>query len=72
MKYSSNDTAVVVIDPQNDVLSPTGKNWDSVGVSVRQNKTVEHLLDIFAAAKKSEFGVFVSPHYVLLGGAQHG
>ncbi|MFL6086883.1 MAG: cysteine hydrolase [Mycobacterium sp.] len=63
MKYSRNDTAVVVIDPQNDVLSPTGKNWDSVGASVTQNKTVEHLLDIFAAAKKSDFGVFVSPHY---------
>jgi nicotinamidase-related amidase len=63
MKYSRNDTAVVVIDPQNDVLSPTGKNWDSVGASVTQNKTVEHLLDIFAAAQKSDFGVFVSPHY---------
>jgi nicotinamidase-related amidase len=63
MKYSSDDTAIVVIDPQNDVLSPTGKNWDSVGASVTQNKTVEHLLDIFAAAKKSGYSVFVSPHY---------
>jgi nicotinamidase-related amidase len=37
MRYSSNDTAVVIIDPQNDVLSPTGKNWDSVGAISHQH-----------------------------------
>jgi nicotinamidase-related amidase len=63
MRYSSNDTAVVIIDPQNDVLSPTGKNWDSVGASVTENNTVQHLLDILVAAKNSGFKVFISPHY---------
>jgi nicotinamidase-related amidase len=33
------ETAVVFIDPQNDVLSPTGKNWGAVGASVTENKT---------------------------------
>ena len=63
MEYNNIDTAVVIIDPQNDVLSPTGKNWDSVGASVTENNTVQHLLDILAAAKASGFGVFISPHY---------
>ena len=63
MEYNNVDTAVVIIDPQNDVLSPTGKNWDSVGASVTENNTVQHLLDILAAAKASGFGVFISPHY---------
>ena len=63
VRYSSNDTAVVIIDPQNDVLSPTGKNWDSVGASVTENNTVQHLLDILVAAKASDFKVFISPHY---------
>lgn len=63
MEYHGNDTAVVVIDPQNDVLSPTGKNWESVGASVTENDTVRHLLDIFAAAKTAGYGVFISPHY---------
>ena len=63
MEYTSNDTAVVIIDPQNDVLSPTGKNWDSVGASVTENNTVQHLVDILAAAKATGFGVFISPHY---------
>ncbi|AQT78888.1 isochorismatase [Mycolicibacterium litorale] len=56
-------TAVVVIDPQNDVLSPSGKNWAVLGASVTENKTVEHLVEIFAAAKANGFGVFISPHY---------
>jgi nicotinamidase-related amidase len=61
--YSRHDTGVVVIDPQNDVLSPTGKNWDAVGASVTENRTVPHLLDIFTAAKASDYPVFISPHY---------
>jgi nicotinamidase-related amidase len=63
MQYSRHDTAVVVIDPQNDVLSPQGKNWDSVGASVTENGTVPHLLDIFSAAQASNYAVFISPHY---------
>lgn len=63
MNIDNDDTAVVIIDPQNDVLSPTGKNWDSVGASVTENNTVQHLLDIFVAARASDFGVFISPHY---------
>ena len=63
MECNNNDTAVVIIDPQNDVLSPTGKNWDSVGASVTENKTVQHLIDIFTAAKAGGFDVFISPHY---------
>jgi nicotinamidase-related amidase len=63
MMHNRHDTAVVVIDPQNDVLSPTGKNWDAVGASVTENRTVPHLLDIFAAAKASDYPVVISPHY---------
>ncbi len=63
MEYSGDTTAIVVIDPQNDVLSPTGKNWDSVGDSVTENDTVQHLIDILATAKTCDYSVFVSPHY---------
>jgi nicotinamidase-related amidase len=63
MKYGATDTAIVMIDPQNDVLSPHGRNWEAVGASVTENRTVEHLLDIFAAADAAGLGVFISPHY---------
>jgi nicotinamidase-related amidase len=58
------DTALVVIDPQNDVLSETGVSWPLVGESVRENDTVENLDRLFRAAKQNGYGVFVSPHYL--------
>ncbi|BBX68673.1 cysteine hydrolase [Mycolicibacterium psychrotolerans] len=63
MNYDAADTAVVVIDPQVDVLSPAGKNWEALGASVTENRTVEHLVELLTAAKTGGYGVFVSPHY---------
>jgi nicotinamidase-related amidase len=57
------DTAVVFIDPQNDVLSEHGVNWGAVGASVTENNTVENMARIFEAAKKHGYHVFISPHY---------
>jgi Isochorismatase family len=56
--------ALVVIDPQNDVLSEPGVSWGLVGASVRENNTIENLARLFAAAKGADFGVFISPHYL--------
>lgn len=64
MKLSKQDTALVVIDPQNDVLSEKGISWDLVGESVRENGTVENLERLFQAAKDRDFAVFISPHYL--------
>jgi hypothetical protein len=38
MDIQRTDTAIVFIDPQNDVLSETGANWEAVGASVTQNR----------------------------------
>ena len=57
------DTAVVFIDPQNDVLSQKGANWESVGASVTENRTVENMEQIFKTAKAKGYEVFISPHY---------
>jgi len=57
------DTAVVFIDPQNDVLSEKGANWAAVGASVTENHTVENMERIFKAAKANGYEVFISPHY---------
>jgi nicotinamidase-related amidase len=63
MKISKNDTAVVVIDPQNDFLSEKGVTWGLVGNSVKENGTVENIDRIFKVAKTNGFEVFISPHY---------
>jgi nicotinamidase-related amidase len=63
MRFQKTDTAVVFIDPQNDVLSPKGTSWEAVGASVTENKTVENMERIFKAAKAGGYEVFISPHY---------
>jgi len=64
MDISKSDTALVVIDPQNDVLSEKGVSWGLVGASVGENGTVENLARLFKAAKEQDYGVFISPHYL--------
>jgi nicotinamidase-related amidase len=64
MDFSKSDTALVVIDPQNDVLSEQGVSWGLVGASVQENGTVENLARLFKAAKAQDYGVFISPHYL--------
>ena len=63
LMLNKTDTAVVFIDPQNDVLSAGGKAWAAVSESVKENKTIENMERIFKAARSHGFDVFISPHY---------
>ena len=63
MDIRKTDTAIVFIDPQNDVLSETGANWSALGASVSENGTIENMEKIFKAAKANGYEVFISPHY---------
>ena len=63
MQIDGNDTAIVFIDPQNEVLSETGLAWPMVRESLRENDTIENMERIFKAAKAVGFEVFISPHY---------
>jgi len=56
-------TALVVIDPQNDFLSPDGVTWGVVGKNVEANNTVGNIDTLFAQAKRRDIPVFISPHY---------
>jgi nicotinamidase-related amidase len=55
--------ALVVIDPQNDFLTPQGVAWPFVGESVTENGVVGNLELLFKAAKDTGIVVAVSPHY---------
>lgn len=63
MKIDRNDTAVLVVDPQNDFLSEKGATWQLVGASVKENRTIDNIERLFRSAKARGFEVFVSPHY---------
>jgi nicotinamidase-related amidase len=63
MQISPANTALVVTDPQNDFLSPSGVTWGVVGKSVTANNTVENIETLFKSAKANGIQVFISPHY---------
>jgi len=63
MTVDPDNTALVVIDPQNDFLSPDGVTWGVVGENVEANNTVENIDALFRTAKEAGIPVFVSPHY---------
>jgi len=63
MDITSNNTALLVIDPQNDFLSEQGATWELVGDSVKENRTIENIERLFKSAKDNDYDVFVSPHY---------
>lgn len=63
MKIDKDAVALVVIDPQNDFLSPEGVTWGVVGESVTENNTVENIDTLFMTAKSMDLPVFISPHY---------
>jgi nicotinamidase-related amidase len=58
------DSGLVVIDPQNDVLSEHGVSWPLLANSIKENNTVENIARLFRAAKERGYAVFVSPHYM--------
>jgi nicotinamidase-related amidase len=62
-RFSPSDTAVVFIDPQNDVLSEHGLAYAAVRESLKQNHTIDNMERIFKAAKGGGYDVFISPHY---------
>ena len=63
MEIDRRDTALIFTDPQNEVLSETGKAWPLVRESLAENNTIENMDRLFAAAKRHGFEVFISPHY---------
>lgn len=61
--FDRTKAALVIIDPQNDFLSPEGASWVFFGDSIIENNTVEHIGQLFKAAKQAAMTVAVSPHY---------
>lgn len=63
MQLDLRRTALLVIDPQVDFLSPKGVAWGAVGESVTEHNVVENIGRLFAQARKAGLTVAVSPHY---------
>jgi nicotinamidase-related amidase len=64
VKVQRTDTALVIIDPQNDVLSDKGTSWPLLAQGLKELNTIENIERLFRTAKDRSFGVFISPHYI--------
>ena len=63
MEFNAHNTALVLVDPQNDVLTEKGAAWGLLGASVTENNTVDNIERLLKAANKNNYEVFISPHY---------
>jgi nicotinamidase-related amidase len=63
MKLDLKRTALVVIDPQVDFMSPRSPAWPVVGESVTEHNVVPNLVRLFKASKQAGITVAISPHY---------
>lgn len=63
MKLNLARTAIVIIDPQVDFLSPKGVTWGVVGESVTEHGTVDNIEKLFKIAKTKGLTTAISPHY---------
>jgi nicotinamidase-related amidase len=63
MQFSAADTAVLITDPQNDVLREGGVAWDLIKESLKANNTVENLENLLGTAKERGYLRVISPHY---------
>ena len=60
MKLDLERTALVVIDPRVDVLSPKGAAWAIRGAGATERKTVQNLARLFKAAKLAGITIAIS------------
>lgn len=63
MEIDPERTALVIVDPQVDFLSPESVVWDLVGGEVEKNRVVEHLVALKEAAERAGIPVLYSPHH---------
>ncbi|MDU0204804.1 MULTISPECIES: cysteine hydrolase [Paenibacillus] len=63
MEINQQTTAIVVTDPQNAFLSPSGSGYELTKDVIKEVNMIENLELVFKTAKQHNYQVFVSPHY---------
>ncbi|MGB6527022.1 MAG: isochorismatase family protein [Candidatus Nitrosopolaris sp.] len=61
--YSSDNTALLIVDPFNDFLSEGGKQWALTKETVKGVNLIENLKDILSAVRSSGIKVVYVPHH---------
>ena len=58
MKIVAGRTALVITDPQNNILMPDGVTWAMLGKNVTVNNTVANIESLFKVAKANDIPFF--------------
>ena len=61
--YNKETTALLVVDPYNDFISPGGKIWDRIRAVAEANDCVPHMLEVLNAARKAKLRIFYALHH---------
>jgi nicotinamidase-related amidase len=62
--YSSENTAILIVDPFNDSLSEGGKLWSRTKETIKGVNLIEDLKNILSAARSSGIKVVYVPHHL--------
>jgi nicotinamidase-related amidase len=63
MSYDKDTTALLVIDPYNDFISPGGKLWDRLKGVAEANDCVPHMEEVLTSARTAGLRVFYALHH---------
>src|SRR4051794_18542866 len=62
LTFNKQLTALLVIDPYNDLISEGGKVWDRLKAVAEANGCVPHMVQVLHAARRAGFRIFYAPH----------
>ena len=63
MNFNKKDTAIVLIDPQNEFLHEIGAGYPLVKDVLEKNNTIKNIEHLLKISKENGYKVFISPHY---------
>lgn len=63
LKFQKETTALLLIDPYNDFISPGGKVWDRLKTVAEANNCIPNMLQVLNAVRKAELHVFYALHH---------
>jgi nicotinamidase-related amidase len=61
--YPSDRTGLLLVDPYNDFLSEGGKLWPMVKKIAEEDRLLDHMRQIVAAARAAKIQLFIVPHH---------
>lgn len=63
LNFDHETTALLIIDPYNDFISPGGKLWDRIKSVADANNCIAHMLQLLAAARQTSVRIFYAMHH---------